>query len=316
MTDWSGAVPDRAGAVPDWRDGVRSVLADAGADGWLHAAVVGRPDECIGAGSDVPVVLASMYKLYVMVAVCRSADAGRLDPLARVTVDPARHAPGPTGLGAFADNVELSVRDLVLLMMTVSDNTAAEVLRGLLPAGAFDEALAVLGTGLEDGSGASGGEGALHERARRWGGTDYEDAAHHLAHDPAADAVHAGDPAYVTRATPRALCTAMAAVWKDTAASPESCRFMRGVLGRQVWTHRIASGFPQETFRVFGKTGTIGRIRAETAVVEPDGETPIVVCVVTRAARAEANLPRVDASVGAVARIAVDHLRMSAFQRR
>lgn len=300
--------------MTSWDSEVRAILADAGADGWIHAAVIGHPDQCVGMDSDSPVVLGSMYKLYVMVAVCRAADARSLDLSDRVTVDPALYPPGPTGLAGFADPVTLSLRDLTRLMMTVSDNTAAAVLLTALPAGALEETLAVL-------EGAGGAREWAHVqrgggdwRPEQWGAHDWDDAAHHLAHEPDGSLGRVANPAYVLRGTPRSLCRLMDAIWSDSAASSGMCSFMREVLGQQAWRHRIASGFPQQTFRVFGKTGTVGQVRAETALVEPDGEIPIAVCVATRAARADASLPRVDAAIGRVARIAVDHLRMGAVQ--
>lgn len=58
-----------------------------------------------------------------------------------------------------------------------------------------------------------------------------------------------------------------------------------------------------------GKTGTIGIIRNEVAVVEFPGEHPVAVAVFTRAARAQPSLPVVDAAIGEAARIAVTELR-------
>jgi len=291
-------------------DRVRAELATAGCDGWCHAELVDRPAAGVGLGSDVPVVIASMYKLHLMVSACRAASAGSLDLGRRVVIEPGEHTPGPTGFALFSDPVEVSVRDLLRVMITVSDNTAAEVVQRLLPAGAVDEALDALG--LEDTTIREG------VRAQQWltieelGARDWEDAAHLLATDPDTDRLHTYDPAYASHSTPRELCRAIGAVWIDSAADPEQCAFMREVLGQQIWPHRIASGFPSASTAVAGKTGTIGRIRAETAVVQPDGEPPIAVAVVTRAARSDAVLPAVDAAIGRIARLLVDEVRMGA----
>lgn len=293
-------------------DLVRAELASAGCDGWCYAELVDRPGAGlgigIGIGEDVPVVVASMYKLHLMVAVCRAASAGALDLTRRVVITPGEHTPGPTGFALFADDVQVSVRDLVRMMITVSDNTAAEVVQRLLPSGALDETLSALGVETTVIRGGVGDQQRL--TVSELGARDWEDAAHLLATDPATDRLHAYDPAYVSHSTPRALCRVMRAIWTDIASDPEQCAFMREVLGQQIWPHRIASGFPLASTSVAGKTGTIGRIRAETAVVEPDGEPPVAVCVVTRAARADAVLPVVDASIGRIARILVNEVRM------
>lgn len=291
-------------------DLVRAELAFAGCDGWCYAERIDRPGTGLGIGQDVPVVVASMYKLHLMVAACRAAADGTLDLTQRVTITPNEHTPGPTGFALFADDVEVSIRDLVRMMITVSDNTAAEAVQRLLPAGALDETLLALSL---EATVIRGGVRAQQQLTiSELGARDWQDAAHLLATDPATDQVHAYDPAYVSHSTARALCQLMRAIWTNTASDPQQCAFMREVLGQQIWPHRIASGFPLASTAVAGKTGTIGRIRAETAVVQPDGEPPVVVCVVTRAARADAALPTVDTAIGRIARLLVNEIRTGA----
>lgn len=295
-------------------DQVRAELAFAGCDGWCYAERIDRSGTGLGLGQDVPVVMASMYKLHLMVAACRAAASGALDLSHRVTITPADHTPGPTGFALFADDVEVSVRDLVRMMITVSDNTSAEAVHHLLPEGALEETISALdleATVIREGVGDQ-----QQLTISELGARDWQDAAHLLATDPAADRLHAYDPAYVSHSTARALCQLMRAIWTDIASDPPQCAFMRQVLGQQIWPHRIASGFPLASTAVAGKTGTIGRIRAETAVVQPDGEPPVAVCVVTRAARADAALPLVDASIGRIARILVNEVRMGAELQR
>lgn len=208
----------------------------------------------------------------------------------------------------------MSVRDLVRTMITVSDNTSAEVLHGLLPDDALAEAVAALGL---THTVFRGGVRAVQDLViDELGAREWEDAAVLLATDPDTDTLHTYDPAAVSHSTPREMCRVMQAIWTDTASSPEMCAFMRELLGQQIWPHRITSGFPLASTRVAGKIGTIGRIRAETAVVQPDGEPPIAVCVVTRAARADAALPAVDAAIGRIARLLVDDVRLGPELRR
>ncbi len=77
----------------------------------------------------------------------------------------------------------------------------------------------------------------------------------------------------------------------------------------QVWPHRLASGFPDERFRVAGKTGTLPGVRNEIGVVEHAGGGRVAVAVFTRADTAAASLPQADRVIGTAARIAVDALR-------
>jgi beta-lactamase class A len=130
-----------------------------------------------------------------------------------------------------------------------------------------------------------------------------------LADNDAALTVSAYDPAYASATTPRDMTRLLSLVWSDAVVTPEQCAFMRRLMGLQVWPHRVRAGFPYGGVVVAGKTGTIGAIRNEVAVVTYPGETPIAVAVFTFAARADAALPAVDAAIGECARLAVTELR-------
>lgn len=84
---------------------------------------------------------------------------------------------------------------------------------------------------------------------------------------------------------------------------------MRDTLGKQPWTHRLASGFPYDDVTVSGKTGTFGSMRHEAGVVELADGSAYTAVVFTQAARADSRLPRADAVIGAAARTAVEELR-------
>ncbi|MFF0545956.1 serine hydrolase [Nocardia thailandica] len=284
-----------------------AVFADAGCTGWLHARRCGGPDGEVDLGGRERVVTASVYKLLVFTAYCRLVDQGALDPRARLTVDPARCTPGPTGLAALRDPVTLSLRDLAASMMTVSDNAAADILLDLVgPA-------AVAALAAEQGLTATrvvGGMAQVHESLVR--DTDSHTTAEAfaaLAGNEEAHTVSAYDPAYASATTPEEMTRFLRALWTGAVLSPAGTATVREVMGAQVWPHRIAAGFPYPGVRVAGKTGTIGAIRNEVAVVEFPGEHPVAVAVFTRAARAEPQLAVVDAAIAETARLAVTELR-------
>lgn len=104
----------------------------------------------------------------------------------------------------------------------------------------------------------------------------------------------------------------LASVWTDRAASPEMCAFVRDTMRRQVFTARLASGFPFRRVTVAGKTGTLVAIRNEIGVVEFPGELPVAVAVFTLSARSEQSLPQVDRAIGEAARTVVTQLRVPA----
>ena len=105
-------------------DPIGRAFARAGVTGWLHAVDIDTGAE-VDAGADRRVTLGSTFKVPLLVALHRSADAGclRLDQPVELTTD---RTPGGAGLGAMRDDARLSLRDLALLMISISDNAAAD----------------------------------------------------------------------------------------------------------------------------------------------------------------------------------------------
>ncbi|MEW1838490.1 serine hydrolase [Nonomuraea angiospora] len=277
-----------------------ALFRTAGVRGRLYAADIDSGRE-VGHGPDEPVPTASMFKVPLLVALCRQADAGLLDLSERVTVTAGDRVSGPTGLSAMLDDVTISLRDLAYLMIAVSDNTSADVLLGRVGFEAINTMLA--GFGL-DGT-------RVTQSARELLGSMAVDAGHPWPFvDPEDIArLSALDPARANSSTPRELAALFGMIWRDEAASEESCAWMRGVLNMQVWPHRLASGFPYDDVAVSGKTGTLPTLRSESGVVEyPDGRR-YAVAVCTRSFSTALNQPRADAVIGTAARMAVDHLR-------
>ncbi|MHB2022557.1 MAG: serine hydrolase [Mycobacteriales bacterium] len=95
-------------------------------------------DLLIGQGAEMLVTPASVVKVQIALTVLEAIDQGRLDGAARVTLQPASRTPGPVGISLMADAVEMSIRDLLIPMITISDNVAADALLnavGDLPGG-------------------------------------------------------------------------------------------------------------------------------------------------------------------------------------
>ncbi|WP_459545639.1 serine hydrolase [Nocardia sp. X0981] len=286
---------------------IRAVFADAGCTGRLHARRCDGTAEEISIGGYERVVTASVYKLPLLLAYCRAVDAGRLDPLARLTLNPADCTPGPTGISALHDPVTMSRRDLATSMMTVSDNAAADLLLGEIGLTAVHELLDSLGL---TATRLIGGTADIQRSLVRDTDTHSTvEAFAALTDNDEAWTVSAYDPAYTSATTPEEMTRLLSAVWRGRVVSPEQTDFVRAVMRRQVWPHRIAAGFPHRGVAVAGKTGTIGIIRNEVAVVEFPREYPVAVAVFTRAARADPALPAVDAAIAEGARIAVTELR-------
>jgi beta-lactamase class A len=269
---------------------IEETLRAAGATGWVHALDIDSGAQ-VGLDPDRRVAIASLAKVALLVALHRRADAGALDLRTPCTVPVEGRTLGFTGVSLFADEATISLRDLALLMITVSDNAAADVVFESVGVAVVQEELRALGlAGI-----------AVRE-------TLAESYAALVLDDEAARA-RMLDPERSNSATPRELTALLRAIWRDEAATPESCAAMRRMLSLQVWPHRLASGFPSDDVRVSGKTGTLPTMRHEIGVVEyPDGGR-YAVAVLTQTASTAATQPRADAAIGAVARLAVERLR-------
>lgn len=292
-------------------DEVRAVFRDAGVRGWLHARPVtadGPGPVEVAVGADVPVVMASVYKLLVLVAFCREVDEGGIDPREPVVVPPGR-TPGGTGISALADPVTMSWRDLATSMITVSDNAAADVVHTRVGRGRVAALPAELGL---DGTRVRGGTADVFADLVTDTGTDDVAAAFAVLADNDVPAqVRALSPVFGSSTTAADATRLLGLLWRGELASATGTEFARRVLSAQIWPHRLRAGFPAAA-AVAGKTGTVGAVRNEVGVVTFPGEHPVAVAVFTHAARSDMSVPRADAAIGAAARVAVNELRAPA----
>jgi beta-lactamase class A len=291
-------VSGRAGAAERLAAGLAP-----GQRAWIHARDLDGDRE-VGLDPDRRVPVASIAKVALVVALHRLADAGELDLTAQTTVPVDGRTLGFTGLSVFSDPATLSLRDLSLLMITLSDNAAADVLFDVVGVARVGEELAALGLpGI-----------AVRQTLREMfimlnedtGGAGPADAAARMS-DPAH--LRVLDPDLTSSASPRDLTALLAAIWRDEAASPAACAQMRRALGLQVWPHRLASGFPSDDVRVSGKTATLPTMRHEIGVVEYPAGGRYAVAVLTQTGSPAPTQPGADAAIGAVGRTAVELLR-------
>ena len=102
-------------------ESLTEIFGRAGCVGRLHAVRLDGGEE-VALGADDAVNPASAIKVLLALA-CTG-----LDGKARLRLGDAERTPGPVGLSLFRDETELSVRDAVTLMLTISDNVASEAL--------------------------------------------------------------------------------------------------------------------------------------------------------------------------------------------
>jgi beta-lactamase class A len=284
---------------------IEGVFTDAGARGFLHAHEIGTDNE-VSVGGDEPVVLASVFKIAVAVAFAREVSSGRLDETEIATVG-KRYRIGGLGTAGCAEDVRMSLRDLALFMLTMSDNAATDVIYHRLGAATVDAVLTDLNLTRTRIIGCC--EDLFRSIVEDIGGDPaHLDTTLAAATDEQVRGLAVLDPARTSSSTPRETGALLDAIWTDRAAAPAACARVRDMMARQIWPHRLSSGFEADVV-VAAKTGTLPTVRNESGVVShPDGRQ-FAVAVFTRAASLAGRQPAIDAAIGHAARLAVDHLR-------
>ncbi|MFD6952696.1 serine hydrolase [Nocardiopsis sp. TSRI0078] len=260
----------------------------------VHAREVDGTGQ-VGHGAEDPVVLASVAKVLIVLEFARQASTGLVDPTERVVVRRDARL-GGWGTADFADDVELSLRDCALLAMTISDNTAADLIVDRV--GVEPVQLLAAELGLERTRFTGGPRALLHALL------DESDAT---GTDPAV--LLARDPSRTTSSTLADITRLLQLVWTDAAAPPRACAFVRDLMARQLVRTRIASGFGPDV-RVGVKSGTLPGLRMEAGVVEyPDGgRYAVAVCAV--GPDPDRTALEADMALGRAAREAVERLRV------
>lgn len=283
---------------------LEQIFADAGATGFLHARAIDGDVE-IGLNAGELAVTASVFKIPVLVETARQVASGERSWTDRIRVTPEQHTLGPTGLSVMVDDVDLSLRDLAYLMMSVSDNTATDVIMGIVGLDRINATLRELGLAETH---LVGDCQELLSNFTQDTGLDRLDVNLSTADPQVLSRWRSLDPAQTSRTTPAEMTHLLKLIWLDQAAPAEACAEIRRIMALQVWPHRLTSGFPSGV-TLAAKTGTLPGIRNEAGVVTyPDGSR-FAVAVFTRAHSYLDRQPAVDASIGKAAFTAVESLR-------
>ena len=275
---------------------------DAGVQAWVHARRVTEPRDDVALDANAPVPMASLYKVALAGCWAEQHNAGALVDTAFLTLPRHNRTAGPTGVSTLMDDVILTQRDCVRLMLALSDNACANAVLELVGHKAVQDWIDR--AGCTNTRTRRGTAEAMRAVIADTGGRTLREALQTLA-DPSTDQQTSEyDPALTSSSTAKDLTTLLAHLW-----TTDSAQLVREGMRKQAWRHRIGTGFPHDDVCVAGKTGTLGRLRHEIAVVEYPDETPIAIAVLTRSLRPEAHQPRVDAAIGAMARLAVNRVR-------
>jgi len=194
---------------------------------------------------------ASLIKVPILVALFDKIERGKLDYHNELVYRDSLRYPGSDILGSFKDGEKITLSKVVMLMITVSDNTAALWCQHLAGGGtAINQWLEAHGFHMTRINSRTPGR---HDAWKKygWGQT-----------------------------TPREMAELLVMIREARAVSPAASAEMYRVLTRIYWDGGALSQIPP-TVQVASKQGAIDRSRSEVALVNaPSGD--YVFCVITK----------------------------------
>jgi beta-lactamase class A len=256
-------------ATGGFADAAASLLADVGATGSVYAESIDTGLH-VALDADVPVVTASVFKIAILLELHRQGDAGELGLADLIRVTDQDRVFGPTGLSCFTDPVVISIRDLSVLMISISDNTATDVLLQRVGLANVNATLQTLGLSNTFLTGSC--RELLGQLIADIGLAPTDDPMQVTIDRALLQASRALRPQTTTRSTARDMTSLLTQIWRSTAAPANACEQIRRTLGLQAWAHGIRAGLaPGMAFA--GKSGTLPGVRNEAGVVTTaDGE--------------------------------------------
>ncbi|WP_406275315.1 class A beta-lactamase-related serine hydrolase [Nocardia sp. NBC_00881] len=284
---------------------VEEIFRAVGVQGWVYARCMDCGADA-GSGADEPVVLASVVKVPMVLEFARQVVAGQLDPADRVRAG-AGDRLGGIGTAGCADDVELSLRDAAYFALTLSDNTAADLLFDRVGLDNVRSLLRELGLTATHVVGPP--RAVVQSMAEDIGARDAAEFARRFPTLSPEEVLRtrALDPHRTSASTPREMVRLLTLLAEDRAGAAEACRWVRDLMRQQVSWHRLAAAFPPQV-QIWAKTGTLPGVRNEIGVVEyPDGKR-YAVAVFTRGSTLAQRLPEVDRAIGAAAVRAIESI--------
>lgn len=295
------------GALLDVAEAIAAEWAGLGVRGSFLARDIDTGDH-LGFDVDEPVPLASVVKVpLALVVLATGPDLSR-----PVILDPATSSVGPTGLAAFRYPATVAVGDLLLLMLSVSDNAAADALFDLVPPSTVDGQLRAWGcTGIRVRHRLN----RMYECAAGVSNNDFGLALELAVRDERTGRhiIETLDPGHANLGSAADLVDLLQRVWRDEIAHPDATAELRRLMAQQVFTQRLSNELRADTLQVSGKTGSFLHLRHEIGVVEAETGDRVAIAALTRADRRARQAPDIDFAIGTGARDAFEALRNRRF---
>jgi len=236
-----------------------ALVAQAGGELGLAAMNLTTGEE-LARNDERPMPTASVFKLPLLVEVFRQSEAGALDLDERVALRAEDAVMGSGILRDFSPGLQPTLRDLAMMMVIVSDNSATNLLLDRV-----------------------GGPQRVNATMRELG----------LASIVVHRRIVFGEittNGSLAEAAPRDLMRLVAMLAREELVSPEASRAMLAILGRQrhleqaprfIAYRPYAGDFGRaQPIKVFNKTGFINGLRADTGLITIDPDVRIAYSVV------------------------------------
>lgn len=220
---------------------------------YAHTMAFGAPVAAYNENVSFP--SASTIKMLIMLTAFKAAESDPSVMHERIRFRSGELIGGSDFMQNASDGQRFTVKELILPMIQVSDNTASNML--------------ITHFGFERINAITLGAGLKHTHLRR----HFLDTAAILKHMD--NRTTPADMAHLLFELERGVREEI-----PTVASPESCRRMIDIMLGQTDRDTIPRGLPRGV-QVANKTGELSRSRSDVAIVDPYGNSPYVIAVYT-----------------------------------
>lgn len=210
-----------------------------------------RTGKTISIKADTIFSTASIVKVPILVGIMDRINKGKLGYDSSLTYTDSLLYAGSDILGSFKNNERISLKKVIMLMLTTSDNTASLWLQSLAGTGTrINELMDSLGmVNTKVNSRTPGRE--TNRTKYGWGQT-----------------------------TPKEMATLFEKIYRKDFFSAETCDKMLRCLGRNLWDEQALSQIPP-TIEVFSKNGAVNASRSEVLLVNAP-KNPYILSIFTQ----------------------------------
>jgi beta-lactamase class A len=224
--------------------------------------------------------LASVFKVPMLIELFRQRDAGTIDLQHTIKIPAARMSPGGGLLRHLSPELPLTIHDLAMLMIILSDNTATDVLLEMLGADRVQQTMQEYGFAriairmsckdLIYGAAGLGSRPLTPENTA-------------IANDKLRQyQLDLQSPVYQWNTqnnvvTPHEMNNILQALQQETILTPQSCRDVLAILEKQLLNARLPLLLPRQA-TLAHKTGSLPHIRADAGLLTtPTGKAVVSV---------------------------------------